>query len=117
VAKVFYRIVFHDPPISDDFLSDEEMGVEPAPDDSPEDRRGMSVWSKLGDARGLAKWQVRSGHRPHTYIAAIPIEEVGPFLIEHSPNAVEPPRSNHYTLWGDPAGLAEIARIVERHPE
>jgi hypothetical protein len=109
---VLYRLVYHDPLTREDFLSDEESGAPAAPHDTPEDRSGMSVWGKLREARGWAKWQVRTGKRSYVGIAEVIVEEPGPFRAKESP----PPRER-WTLWGDPDALAQVARLVERYPE
>jgi hypothetical protein len=78
MPRSVYRLVYHDPPTGDDFLPDEETGAGPAPHETAEDRTGMSVWGKLREARGWAKWQVRTGKRAYVGIAEILVEEGGP---------------------------------------
>jgi hypothetical protein len=112
MARLVYRLVYHDPPSRDDFLSDEEMGAPAAPHETAEDRTGMSTWGKLREARGLARWQVRTGKRAYAAIAEIAVEDGGPFRVRDSP----PPR-DHCTLWGDPDALTAAARVVEHYPE
>lgn len=71
----------------------------------------MSAWGKLSEARGLAKWLVRTRKRGYAGIGEVIVQEGGPFRARPSP----PPR-DHWTLWGDPDELARTVRVVERYP-
>ena len=106
-----YRVVYHDPPTREDFLSDRERGVDD-PDATDEELDGMSVWDRPILARGLAKWEIRRGYRQRAFVAAVPVEEGGKFRARPSP-----PRTGHWTLWGDADQLAAVSRIVERYGE
>jgi hypothetical protein len=106
---VLYRVVDHDPPIREDFLSDEERGTAPAARETRWHRQGLSVFDKISLARGLAKWRLRRGFVTATWIAAVTIEDGAPIYARPSP-----PPTGHWTLWGDPDEILARATVVER---
>jgi len=104
-----FRVVDHDPPVRDDFLSDEERDAPPAAHETRWHRQGLSVFDKIGLARGLAKWRLRKGFVSKTFVAAVVIEDGAPIYAKPSP-----PPTGHWTLWGDPNAICVRARVVER---
>jgi len=108
-ALVLYRVVDHDPPVEDDFLSDRQRGLQPAPHLPLEIWDGMSVFDTPAAARGLARWRLRKGYVARTFIAAVIVQAEGPLRAQPSP----PPRG-HWTLWGEPEQVRARATIIER---
>jgi hypothetical protein len=106
---LLYRVVDHDPPQREDFLSDAERGVPAAPHETARHQLGMSVFARLGRARDLARWRIRKGYATRVAIAAETVDEGGPLQAEPSP-----PPEGHWTLWGDPDAILARATTVER---
>jgi hypothetical protein len=106
---ILFRVIDPDPPVRDDFLSDEERGAPPAAHETRWHRQGLSVFDKIGLARGLAKWRLRKGFVSKTFIAAVAIEDGAPIYAKPSP-----PPTGHWTLWGDPDAICVRANVVER---
>jgi len=96
----------------DDWLSDEARGVPKAPHETDEQYRGRSAWGRPAKARDFAKWLVRTGKVTRAYVAAVRVDDGGPFRAEPSP-----PPTGHWTLWGDPDALAAASWIVDRYGE
>jgi hypothetical protein len=84
-VPILYRVVDHDPPVRDDFLSDEERGVPAAAHETRWHRQGLSVFDKIGLARGLAKWRLREGFVSRTFIAAVLLQLV-PVRMTEAPS-------------------------------
>lgn len=109
---VLYRVVHHDPATREDWLSDAVRGVPKAPHETDEQHRGRSAWERPAKARDFARWLVRTGKAPHAYVAAVRVDDGGPFRA-----APSPPPTGHWTLWGDPDALADASWTVERYGE
>jgi hypothetical protein len=94
IPRVFYRIVWTNPPTAEDFKNYFELGREPK--DDPEWNRlasGLSMYADLSYARSKAN---RHPWKGNCYIAELRLPNGHQFRIEQSG-----PKGKHYTLWGD----------------
>ena len=95
--RTFSRVVKHNPPTPEDFMSYEALGI-PVLDPSPETLRlrdGISVQATEAQARRKARGILGLG----SYIARLEIPEDAPIRIERTKGP------GHHTLWGEPAEL------------
>jgi hypothetical protein len=92
--RVFYRIVWTNPPTERDFFNHIELGRTSS--DDPTWHRlatGLSVYTDLDDARKMGR---RLPWKGNCFVAELHIPHNHPFVIEKT-GKVE---SSHYTVWG-----------------
>lgn len=105
MALVLYRIVHHDPPALDDFLSNAALGRvlrRPTPE-TERWWRGISTCAEEQQARLRAQQAPRLGR----YIARLEIPTDAPVTVEQT--GADP---GHHTIWGNPALLLSYVVAV-----
>ncbi len=105
IPRVFYRIVWADPPGDDDFRSYEELGRDPRND--PEWTRlasGLSMYDSLTYARSKAK---RHPWKGNCFIPEVRIPDDHAVHIEQTGQ-----NGKQYTVWGDGALLRSMVDRV-----
>jgi hypothetical protein len=95
----FYRVVRHNPPTEQDFLSHTALGRRLPANSTPEIRRsweGVSVRSTLPAVRALARQFPRIG----SFIAVLEIADDSPVLVEKTGTS-----PTHYDLFGEASDM------------
>ena len=106
-VRRFYRIVKTNPPLLDDFLSNQGRGIRPLDTKSLTlwVWTGISVYATSSQARRMARRYPRHG----TLMAVLEIEPGAPVQAERTLST-----PGHHTLWGEPADL--LARVIAVEP-
>lgn len=105
-AQTFFRIVSGKSPTLRDFMSYEELGIEPRRPLAPRDRdrwRGISVFNSFEAATSRQRESPLLGD--HVAEVALPSESV--FRVEQTGR-----NRSHHTIWADPADLLRSVTSV-----
>lgn len=107
--RSLFRIVVRNPPLLDDFTSNEAKGRVPPRSLTEEQRRqwsGLSVFERRDQAERLARRRAGLGR----FIAELRLPSDGSISCQRT-NLGSP---GHYTLWGDPALILQC--VVRVYP-
>ena len=107
-TRYFYRLVKHNPPTEEDFLSHQALGVVFRRPLDPESLRisfGVSVSDDAVKLRTKAAVNPELG----TFVAVLRVQAGGPVRWEKTTR-----RRDHYTLWGTAADI--LACVIRTEP-
>ncbi len=104
-----YRIVEHDPPTLEDFMSDEDLG-EPPPEDA--DRQTLRMWRGISVFATEAQARAKATRLPlGDYIAEVEVPPGADLKIERTGGKRA---RGHHTLWARPEEIARWVTSVVR---
>ena len=108
LGRAYYRVVRHNPPHTDDFLSVEAEGATRVHWETDRHREGFSVFGTRAQAASVASFLKEDRRWRRAYIAQIWVENGGPLTVEPSGDAAD----GHYTMWGDPHVVRNASSVV-----
>ena len=106
MARLFYRIVQHNPPTADDFISNEAIGKPPRDREvtDPELHRGISAYGRKDDAIATQRrFPVLGG-----FLAELALPDDDPEITLRSTSR----HGSHYTIWGVPEAFVRRVQSV-----